>query len=360
MWWILFSEGCRYAWTRNYPAFVRGVSARLMRKNLVYTKVFQAVVAKYAPCEMAHNVPYPPDEVAPTLSAGLTAGGVIGSGMVAVVFEGTARGRPVAIKVKRKDIAAKLAAGLRDVKRTLGALAWLPWLRRFSLLEVLAEVREMLLAQIDFEQEARNQTRFRAMYAYNNRIVVPKLHPEFCTPDQLVMDLLQGGPPEDCPDAAALFSQVIVKSAVLDGFIHSDMHVGNVLFMKEGLGIIDYGLMLELTKEQQDAYIILSKFLMTEAYDAAAVFTLNTYFVPAPRLPPNLVAKISDFYRTVKKRNVFGVHEVAEMAAAAYPFKVAPFFYKIVLSMGACDALLQTLSSSSLDLLLQNVATFSD
>jgi predicted unusual protein kinase regulating ubiquinone biosynthesis (AarF/ABC1/UbiB family) len=360
MWWILFSEGCRYAWTRNYSAFVRGVSARLMRKNLVYTKVFQAIVAKYAPCEMAHNIPYPPDEVAPALSAGLEAGGVIGSGMVAVVFAGTANGRPVAIKVKRKDIAAKLAAGLRDVKRTLGALAWLPWLRRFSLLEVLAEVREMLLAQIDFEQEARNQTRFRAMYAFNKRIVVPKLHPEFCTSEQLVMDLLQGGPPQDCPDAAALFSQVIVKSAVIDGFIHADMHVGNVFFMKEGLGIIDFGLMLELTKEQQDAYIILSKFLLANCYDEAAIYTLNTYFTRAPQMPPNLVPKISAIFRAVKQRNVFGVNEVAEMAAAAYPYKVAPFFYKIVLSMGAADALLQKLSSTSLDLLLQNVATFSD
>ena len=77
-------------------------------------------------------------------------------------------------------------------------------------------------------------------------------------------------------------------------------------------------------------------------------------------MPPTLVPKISAFYRTVKQRNVFGVNEVAEMAAAAYPFKVASFFYKIVLSMGAADALLQKLSSTSLDLLLQNVATFSD
>lgn len=359
MWWILISETCRYAWTRHYPEFVRRVCFRLMRENLVYTKVFQALVAKYAPCEMAHNIPYPADEVRPHLSPGLTAGEVIGAGMVAVVFSGTANGVPVAIKVKRRDIAAKLNVGLNRVKRTLSVLSWVPYLGRFSLMDVYSEVREMLLAQTDFEQEARNQNRFRAMYKYNRQIVVPQLYPEWCTPDQLVMDLLEGGPVEDRKAAAELFTQVIVKSAVMDGFIHSDMHVGNVLFLKDGIGILDYGLMLELTKEQQDAYIVLSKFLVAGSYEEAAVFTLNTYFT-VDRIPPHLVDKIAAIYRSVKVRNVFGVNEVAEMAAAAYPFKVAPFFYKIVLSMAAADALLQTLTPTSLDMLLQNVMTFTD
>ena len=357
MWWILFSEGCRYAWTREYAAFVRGVSYRLMQENLVYTKVFQALVAKYAPCEMAHNIPYPVDEVRPHLSPGLTAGGVIGAGMVAVVFEGTANGLPVAIKVKRKNIEAKLVEGLNSVRRTLRVLGCIPGIRRFYLMDVYSEVREMLFAQIDFEQEARNQNRFRAMYAYNRHIVVPKLYPEWCTPDQLVMERLYGGPVQDRKAAAALFSQVVVKSAVMDGFIHSDMHVGNGLFLEDGIGILDYGLMLELTREQQDAYIILSTFLLKESYDEAAVFTLNTYF-NVDRIPPHLVGKIAAIYKTVRQRNVFGVNEVAEMAAAAYPFKVAPFFYKIVLSMAAADALLQMLTPTSLDLLLQNVVAF--
>lgn len=357
MWWILFSEGCRYAWTRDYALFVRGVSFRLMQENLVYTKVFQALVAKYAPCEMAHNIPYPADEVRPYLSPGLTAGDVLGAGMVAVVFEGTLNGLPVAIKVKRKGIEAKLAEGLDNVKRTLQILACVPGLKRFCLLDVYSEVREMLFAQIDFEQEKRNQTRFSAMYAYNRQIVVPKLYPEWCTPDQIVMERLYGGPVQDHKAAAALFSQVVVKSAVMDGFIHSDMHVGNVLFLEDGIGILDYGLMLELTREQQDAYITLSTFLLKESYEEAAVFTLHTYF-NADRIPPPLVDKIAAIFKSVRQRNVFGVNEVAEMAAAAYPFKVAPFFYKIVLSMAAADSLLQMLTPTSLDMLLQHVVAF--
>jgi hypothetical protein len=356
MWWILFSEMCRYAWTRNYPDFVHRTTERLMLNNLVYTKVFQALVAKYAPCEAAHTIPYPLEEV--PVYDGLTILEVIGAGMVAVVYAGTLQGEPVAIKVKRKNIAVKLAAGLNDVHRTLRLVAWLPGIRRFSLLDVFEEIREMILVQIDFEQEARNQERFRAMFKYNKRIVVPKLYPEWCTPDRLVMERLYGGPLEDCPDAAALFSQVIVKCAVLDGFIHSDLHVGNVFFMKTGLGIIDFGLMLELAKEQQDTYITLSTFLTREAYDEAALYTLTTLFTDKPSL--KYVEKISNIYRSAKLRNVLGVAELAEISAVAYPCKMCPFFYKQVLYIGAADALLQKLSPNSLDLLLANVAGLVD
>jgi predicted unusual protein kinase regulating ubiquinone biosynthesis (AarF/ABC1/UbiB family) len=359
MWWILFSELVRYVWTRNYPDFVVRVSERLMRQNLVYTKIFQGIVAKHAPCEMAHNIPYPPDEVAPTLTDGLTVGEVIGTGMVAVVFAGTAGGRPAVIKVKRKNIGLKLAAGLRDVGRTLAFVSRLPWVRQFSLLEVFEEVRDMILVQIDFEQEARNQKRFRAMFAYNPRIVVPELFEEWCTSDQLVMERLYGGPVEDCPDAAALLSQVIVKSVVLDGFVHADMHIGNVFFMKRGLGIVDYGLMTELTREQQESYITFSKFLMNEAYDEAAAYTLDTYFTRTAHRP-DLVPKISAIFRSMKRRNVLGVHELAEVARVAYPRKMFPFLKKQVLYIGAADALHQMLSPNSLDLLLKNVVAFTE
>jgi predicted unusual protein kinase regulating ubiquinone biosynthesis (AarF/ABC1/UbiB family) len=366
MWCILFSEAFRYAWTRDYPEFVRRASTRLMHENVVYTKVFQAIVAKYAPCD-AHNIPYPPDEVAPALSPGLTCGGVVGTGMIAVVFAGEADGVPVVIKVKRKNILAELTAGLARAQSTMRTLNRLPWLRRYCLPDVYLEVKELLLEQLDFEQEAFNQNRFRDMFAYNPKVVVPKLFPKWCTPDQLVMERLEGLPlaEVDHPACAELFSQIIAKSTVLDGFVHSDMHLGNVFFLKDGrIGIIDYGLMVELTGEQQDAYLVLSKALSAQDYAAAAAHVLTTYFTclaPSPRKAA-LLLEIAEIFRRAALGKTFGVMQVSEMASAAYPYgyKVSTFFYKIVMSMAASDALLQELTPKSLDLLLHNISAFTE
>lgn len=366
MWCILFSEACRYAWTRDYGEFVRRVSTRLMHENVVYTKVFQAVVAKYAPCD-AHNIPYPPGEVAPTLSPGLTCGHVVGTGMIAVVFSGEADGVPIVIKVKRKNILAELTEGLTRAQTTMRTLNRLPWLRRFCLPDVYLEVQQLLLEQLDFEQEACNQNRFRDMFTYNPLVVVPKLFPQWCTPDQLVMERLEGCPlaQVDRPAYAKLFSQIIAKSTVLDGFVHSDMHLGNVFFLKDGrIGIIDYGLMVELTGAQQDAYIVLSKALSTQKYDAAAAHVLKNYFTTlAPsRRTAALLSEFAEIFKRAALGKTFGVMQVSEMASAAYPYgyKVSAFFYKIVVSMAASDALLQELTPNSLDLLLQNVSAFTE
>jgi predicted unusual protein kinase regulating ubiquinone biosynthesis (AarF/ABC1/UbiB family) len=365
MWWVLFSEMCRYAWTWDYSEFVKSTSTRLMRENLVYTKVFQALVAKFAPCDSGHNIPYPADEATPLSMDGLTWGSVIGSGMVAVVYTGQADGHPVVIKVKRKNIKAILLDGLQEIKETLTLLDYIPFLKKFCLMEIHSDVTEMLLDQLDFEQEVRHQKRFSGMFAYNKNIVVPTVYDKWCTADQIVMERLEGMPFDEVTNREAhaeLFSQVIVKCAVIDGFVHCDMHLGNTIFMRDGrIGIIDYGLMLDLTKQQQDAYIGLSSFMRQEKFEEAALFTINTYFTWQTRSPrePELIEKIAAIIRNSRKIQTFGVLQISQMSSAARPYgyKVSPFFYKIVVSMAASDALLQELSPMSLDLLLNHVGS---
>jgi predicted unusual protein kinase regulating ubiquinone biosynthesis (AarF/ABC1/UbiB family) len=365
MWWVLFSEACRYAWTWDYVEFVRSTSTRLMRENLVYTKVFQALVAKYAPCESGHNIPYPADEATPLSMDGLTWDTVIGSGMVAVVYSGKADGQPVVIKVKRKNIKAILMAGLQEIKDTLTMLDYVPFLKKFCLMDIHSEVTEMLLDQLDFEQEVRHQKRFTGMFSYNKAIVVPAVYDKWCTGDQIVMEFLEGMPFDEVENKethAELFSQVIVKCAIIDGFVHCDMHLGNTIFMKDGrIGIIDYGLMLQLTKQQQDAYIGLSTLMRQKEFENAAQFTLDTYFTFEKRNPrePELVQRMAAIIRNSRTIQTFGVMQISEMSSVARPFgyKVSPFFYKIVVSMAASDALLQVLSPTSLDLLLNHVGS---
>lgn len=368
MWWVLFSETCRYAWTWDYGDFVKSTSTRLMQENLVYTKVFQALVAKYAPCDSGHNIPFPADEAIPLSMEGLTWRTVIGSGMVAVVYSGQADGQPVVIKVKRKNIRAILLNGLQEIKETLTLLDYIPFLKKFCLMEIHAEVTEMMLDQLDFEQEVRHQKRFSGMFSYNKAIVVPVVYDKWCTADQIVMERLDGMPFDEVTNREAhaeLFSQVIVKCAIIDGFIHSDMHLGNTIFMRDGrIGIIDYGLMLQLTKTQQDAYIGLSTFMRQKEFEQAALFAIQTYFTWETQSPrePELIEKIAAIIRNSRKIQTFGVMQISQMSAAARPYgyKVSPFFYKIVVSMAASDALLQELSPTSLDLLLNHVGCLTE
>jgi predicted unusual protein kinase regulating ubiquinone biosynthesis (AarF/ABC1/UbiB family) len=340
-----------------------------MRINVVVTKVFQSVAVRYLGRTLQVNidcVPYTPNEIVVPQVEGIEVGEVIGAGMVAVVFEGMSARGPVVLKVKRRNIARRIEQGLRDARILLAVLHWCPGFGMLGLDTVHGEVQELLLGQLDFGQEVENQVQFKELMKCNADVVVPSVYPEWCTDDMIVMEKLTGTRHPTHKKAAAHAIASAIATSIVKGVVHADMHVGNVIFMDEKVGIIDFGLMLRLTPSELNAYTSIFTAGILKQFRAAADKALRFYMHPPDammRLPAatqvKLAADIADLYETaVQVRKSFGVGEVLAMAALVRPYglTIAPIFYKTMMSMAAGDLLMKELTPEPLEFILAQMA----
>ena len=162
-------------------------------------------------------------------------------------------GRDVAVKVQYPGVREALAADLRAVS-TVSRLAALV-ARGLALPPLLAELRDRLTEELDYEHEGRVQQRFADVYAGDRRVVVPRVH--LATPRVLVMDWLDGTPLAEVARraeqaerdrAAELYQGFLVSGPERVGLLHTDPHPGNFRLLPDGrLGVLDFGSSLRLS-----------------------------------------------------------------------------------------------------------------
>ena len=366
---LFIYETVRLLWTWDQPAYITRLWLGSMRINVVLTKVFQAVAVRYLGRSLQVNidcVPYTLDEIDTPQVEGIDVGEVIGSGMVAVVFEGTSEKGPVVLKVKRRNIAARIETGLRDAQYVLAIMHWCPGFGMLGLDTIHGEVQELLLGQLDFEQEVENQVLYKDMMKTNASVVVPAVYLDWCTSDMIVMEKLKGTRSPTNRRAAAGAIASAIATSIVKGVVHADLHVGNVIFMDDKVGIIDFGLMLRLSPVELNAYTSIFTSGILKQFRTAADKALRFYMHPPDamgRLPAatqlELAAGIADLYESaVQVRKSFGVGEVLAMAALVRPYglTIAPIFYKTMMSMAAGDLLMKDLTPEPLEFILAQMA----
>ena len=105
--------------------------------------------------------------------------------------------------------------------------------------EVLENLRETLIKELDFRNEAEAMKRFRAN---NKRVVclgVPEVYDEFTTPHLIVEEYINGIPLNhysqlleagyDLEDVGKKLMLSFIKQVFKDGYFHGDPHPGNLL-----------------------------------------------------------------------------------------------------------------------------------
>ena len=358
---IILCEYIRSLWTRNYR--YEKVAYDCIRVNVMYTKLIQAIAAKYKSIYIhIDKIPYTEDEInIPDIQEAK----IIGSGMVSIVFEGLQDDKMVVIKTKRVGIEEKIQKGLQSIYEFT---RWIDWFTfsKYDLFSVYTELSEMVLSQLDFEMEAQNQIEFKKMFEYNPTIVVPEIYSY--TNNQIVMSKLVGTPFDSLIDKepyGKILASVIVKSLVLDGFIHSDIHVGNVVFMNDQLGILDFGLMVKLTKMERNHFFELFKEFAMDRPILGATKTLE-YFIGPPTIVETLTnyqkEKIISFIVSIYNKSYvinkcFGVYDIVKIMhmLKSYNLVLSPLFYKIGVSITSIDILLKELSSMSASLIMNDM-----
>ncbi len=158
-------------------------------------------------------------------------------------------GREVAVKVQYPGVADAIRADLDNSDLVFGALGFL-----FPGLDpkpIVAELRARLLEELDYENEATNQTRFVEYYVGHPTIHVPAVVPELSTKRVLTSEFVEGAsfaevltwPQEQRNLAAETIYRYTFGGIYRVGTFNGDPHPGNYLFGADGrVTFLDYGL----------------------------------------------------------------------------------------------------------------------
>ncbi len=180
----------------------------------------------------------------------------VASGSVAQVHRAVLKhGGDVAVKVLKPRIFDIIAADFRVLKLGSGLLERLPGMRSVPLSDHLAEFEVAILAQVDLWQEARNNRMFKRHLESLSHVRIPELVPNMCSERVLTMEFLHDLTPVDTlnldppqrREAARNALELIYQMIFKDGFVHADLHPGNIFFNRASeIILLDFGLIATL------------------------------------------------------------------------------------------------------------------
>ena len=364
--------------------------------NIFYTKLFQAIstnnhlltkeqteyLTKYT-----DDVPFASDEIDPSfeleirkISKQLNHNFEINkqgeylvplkSGMVSLVYTGTLNGQRVAIKVVRKNIRQKLDDALNKVDFLMKIIGKWPYIRAFNVNELISENRTILIEQTDLSNEVKNINKIYKNCLHTDYVIIPKVYEEYRAEDAsfFVMDYLEGRKLNEISDEekevyCLQLAKFGMKCILYNRVYHGDLHPGNILFMKDEsgvlrLGIIDFGIIGELTREEQNFYYKILKIMSNSStYIELATIVVNNLIEPKntiTSLSTNKYDKLlSDLVviltKSISVNSSFEASVIYEINRLLRSYNVAlsKSFCKIQLCMAVSDSVVNKLSNKT-------------
>jgi ubiquinone biosynthesis protein len=178
-------------------------------------------------------------------------------------------GREVAVKVLRPGVRRQVE---RDQAILLGGarlIALRPRWRANDPVEHTRHFVEAIHAQTDLRIEADNYRRFRANFAGRTDVAFPEVITELSGQRVLTMQFMRGtkidalpaaGDPQRTVKLANALRQVMCKMCFEDGFVHADLHPGNMVVQDDDtIVIFDVGLAKQLHDDVLIQFIDITK-----------------------------------------------------------------------------------------------------
>jgi predicted unusual protein kinase regulating ubiquinone biosynthesis (AarF/ABC1/UbiB family) len=173
-------------------------------------------------------------------------------------------GTHVAVKVQYPGIEQAVLADLKNIdgikSMARPVLALLGAGSNVALADnVMEEIRARLLEELDYEHEARMQSRFVEMFAAYEDIVVPRVFAEASSRRVLTTSFEDGASLDDVADTAdealrqrwaLAMTRAVTDQLYVHHLFNADPHPGNVLFRADGsVVLLDFGCVKTITPE---------------------------------------------------------------------------------------------------------------
>ena len=179
----------------------------------------------------------------------------IASASVAQVHKARLKdGRIVAVKVRRPKLDELVAFDLKVMRGFAHVMAVIPSIGLMAPVESVEEFGRGIKMQLDFTIEARNNRKFVENFKDDRDVIFPGLIDGLCSARVLTMEFVDGTKilnfrqtPSDPKRLAEIGFRVLLKMVFEDGFVHADLHPGNIFITRDDrVAILDLGLVGEL------------------------------------------------------------------------------------------------------------------
>ena len=375
--WILLFEQFKGLFN-NKKNFIKNTASKLARINILYIKIFQALSNshdKLTESDKEHlryyteNAPYTRDELdlsnlmncLQEFNISLCSLMPIASGMISVVYEGidNASGMKVAIKYKRKNIREKV---IKDFNKMLPLINFVDKFTPLNIKDIVEENRELLINQTDFKNEVKNIKKYQAVAEDCEIIKIPFVYDNITNKydNIIVMEYIVGlRLPEVNEESKKLyvenFSKIIAKCLLFHRLFHGDLHQGNIIFLNNGrIGLIDFGIVGEMTRIEQDIYFRFFKYLARRNFNDMGRLALkeliqpqelvNTYSEEKQQI---IINCLSDFFKSsLENEKRLSYTNLCELGVILkkYNLELSKNFCKLELSLGSSDGVMNCLS----------------
>lgn len=349
--WILVKETFRYAWNGSFDS--ESFWQQCIQVNILYTKFFQALSGKYL-FSSVHTIPFLPEEFEPTFPVV----NILGSGLISIVYESSWQDKPIVVKTKRRGIDARIQSSIDSLEWYLDWIHWMYPIPTYFL--AFEEIKDSFLTQLDYVQEVKNHKQFQSIASYSF-IKTPILLEEECNDVHIVMSKLDHRDislltEKEIQSSISHLVEMVLHLLTHHGFIHGDLHLGNILFQKDTLGIIDFGFVIQLTTHQKEHVYEIVKGLILHDYDLASHHTME--FI-CGKLEEKEIQDIKSFLVHVYQKSMeiqhsFSVYNFYELNTKLHTYNVCfnPLFYKIIMGLHSVETLITQIKNPD-DLALQ-------
>jgi predicted unusual protein kinase regulating ubiquinone biosynthesis (AarF/ABC1/UbiB family)/nucleotide-binding universal stress UspA family protein len=235
----------------------------------------------------------------------------LAAGTIAQVHRATLEnGDRVVVKVQRPTARAEIEQDLALLEVFAEKVGKRPALNRVIDMEaVFKHLSTSLHRELDFRQEADNIGRMQGVLTGYDRLAVPSVYRDLSTSRLLVMEEIQGIPIKQAPagperiQAARELLESYYKQIIVDGFFHADPHPGNLMWWKNRVYFLDFGMVGEVGADFREHLLLLLMALWQE--DAAFVTDITLMMTGAidrndldvPRFQSE-IAEVMAKYRT--------------------------------------------------------------
>jgi ubiquinone biosynthesis protein len=189
----------------------------------------------------------------------------LAAGTIAQVHRATLEsGDRVVIKVQRpaarddieKDLALLQLFAERTERRPL-------FHKVIDMKAVFEHLSDSLQRELDFRREAENIRRMAQILEKYPRLDVPEVYGDLSSPRLLVMEEIQGVAVRDAPtgrarrEASRQLLESYYDQIMTAGFFHADPHPGNLLWWKDRIYFLDFGMVGEVGPDLRESMMLL-------------------------------------------------------------------------------------------------------
>src|SRR6058998_2299229 len=189
----------------------------------------------------------------------------LAAGTIAQVHRATLTGgERVVVKVQRPTAREEIEQDLALLELFAEKVSDRPGLKQvIDMGAVFEHLSGSLHRELDFRQEASNIERMAEVLKAYSRLEVPGVDAGLSTSRLLVMEEIQGTPISKAPqgperkEAARQLLESYYKQILVDGFFHADPHPGNLMWWKDTIYFLDFGMVGEVGADMREQLMLL-------------------------------------------------------------------------------------------------------